>query len=129
MQNEIGSETVTINGHPFKGTYKLKTGEIVDAYFFDARIKPGSPLHAFIMYEDDMNQVHIVAGTNEIEEVLAQLPNISEVPEEELKTTYCNMLLTYIKQNNLELNNDGLYEIYLEDQIVQALNRTEQKLR
>lgn len=129
MQNEIGSETVTINGHPFKGIYRLKNGETVNAYFFDARIKPTSPLHAFIMFEDESNLVHILSGTNEIEEIFAQLPEMEEVPEDELRTTYCNMLLTYIKQNNLDLNESIYGEAYLEDQIVQSIYKENQRLR
>ena len=120
MEILFGNKKININAHPYKGRIKLNQNETKDAFFFDARLSPSKPLSAYIIYKDDDNSVHILAGAQDLETIQNTIEYIDDPTEEEIKEKYFPLLLDYIKQNELpilEINDNS----YIEDEIIRGM--------
>ena len=128
MKINYNNISYNINAHPYKGIFRLNEFESKPAYFFDARLLPTKPLRAYIIYRNEDNSVHILKGSSNLDEIQKSIEYIDDPTIEDIQNDYLPLLMDYIKQNNLELNDiDG--NSYIEDMLVNAIATNSQKRR
>ena len=120
MEIQFDNKRININSHPYKGRIKLSDNETKDAFFFDARLSPTKPLSAYIIYRDDDNSVHILAGAQDLDTIQKTIDYIDDPTEDEIKEKYFPLLMDYVKQNQLPIF-DIDENSYIEDNIVQGI--------
>ena len=105
MEIQKGNNVYNINAHPYKGVYKLNDYESKNAYFFDARLTPHKPLSAYIIYRDEDNSIHILTGSNDLEDIQKHIETIKDPTNEEVINEYFPLLMNYIRHQVLLLWN------------------------
>lgn len=117
--------SIKINSKPFKGIISNKGGNNIKAYFFSAKLNIESPnLSTFIIFNDENNLTHIEVAPEDINNSFKNIKSFERVSDNELVTDYCQILLNYIEQNNIEIP-DPIpgNPFYIEDQIIQAIKK------
>ena len=117
--------SIKINSKPFKGNFTDVNGKNIKAYFFSAKLNIESPnLSTFIIYNDENNLAHIEIAPEDINQAFSKIESIEKLTDDELVTDYCQILLNFIEQNNIEIPDPIPGKpLYIEDQIIQAIKK------
>ena len=126
MRINYGNDvSIKVNSKLFKGTINVENGNPIKAYFFSAKLNIESPtLSTFIIYNDENNLAHIEIAPEAINQSFGKVESIQKLTDEEIVTDYCQILLNFIEQNNIEIP-DPIPEnpFYIEDKIIQAIKK------
>ena len=117
--------SIKVNSKPFNGTINIENGNAIKAYFFSAKLNIESPnLSTFIIYNDENNLAQIEIAPEAINQAFGKIESIEKLTDEEIVTDYCQILLNFIEQNNIEIP-DPIpgNPLYIEDQIIQAIKK------